>query len=166
MMKYILLLLLLPIHNLLADEIFLNNGDNISGIFVELSLTTCTFKTPYQATLYIERDLIKHLLISDPVVIKFNSGDHLTGTVTTLKDQMFFESAILGQLKIKLTDVDTMVTTDDTGNTQTMSAIRGRGVNNNIEVNNDKPSKSQEAKDDVIISEKKNYPKSKMLRMI
>jgi hypothetical protein len=50
-----------------ADELYLKNGDRITGQVIELSTTHCTFKTNYQARLHIKRSNISRLNITQPV---------------------------------------------------------------------------------------------------
>jgi hypothetical protein len=56
------------IHNYAtADELYLKNGDRITGQVIELSTTHCTFKTEHQATLHIKRSDISRLNITQAV---------------------------------------------------------------------------------------------------
>ncbi|MCI5162196.1 MAG: transporter [Candidatus Electrothrix sp. AX5] len=55
------------INSAIADELYLSNGDRITGQVIELSQTDCTIKTDYQATpLRIKRSKIVRLNVLQP----------------------------------------------------------------------------------------------------
>ena len=58
---------LFTINSSIADELYLNNGDRITGKIIELSQTDCAIKTDYQATLlHIKRSEIVRLNMTQP----------------------------------------------------------------------------------------------------
>jgi hypothetical protein len=73
-----------------ADELYLKNGDRITGQVIELSTTHCTFKTNYQATLHIKRSNILRLNIIQPVA----SED--TAPFSTMTTRQLFKAQAKG----------------------------------------------------------------------
>jgi hypothetical protein len=103
--KIVIFLLFFP-YNTFADEIHLKNGDRISGQFINLSPTLCTFVTPYQATLHINRQQISQFHITHPVTIKLNFGEQLIGTlIPDQKGKLFLHSQRLGTLTLALEEI-------------------------------------------------------------
>jgi hypothetical protein len=68
----------------IADELYLKNGDRITGQVLELSTTHCIFKTDYQATLHFRRSDIVRLDITQPV-----AGDDTAPFSTITTEQVF-----------------------------------------------------------------------------
>ena len=100
-------LLFLFCQSVIADEIYLRNGDRISGQLVDLSPIYCIFTTSHQATLYIERQEVLQLRTIQPVVVELNSSERIVGMIENAEENgiIMLQSERFGTLSVRLTDI-------------------------------------------------------------
>jgi hypothetical protein len=107
--KHVLLFLLFSFipPNVVADSLYLQNGDHLSGELLNLSPTLCTFKSPYQTNIsQIKRKHILRLSTDQRVVIELYSGERLIGTLSSPKNEILsLHSQQLGTFTISLSKV-------------------------------------------------------------
>lgn len=73
-----------------ADEVYLKNGDRISGRLISFTPTLFTFETEYAATLRIEPGKVARVRTTEPVAITLNNGDRVIGIVDNLANGVLF----------------------------------------------------------------------------
>lgn len=76
-----LLLVLLPFANSYADEVFLKNGDRLTGDIVRADNDNLVLKTSFSGELTINRDAIKSLSSDGNVSIKLSDGSSFKATL-------------------------------------------------------------------------------------
>ena len=62
-----------------ADEIVLENGDKLTGKFVQLEEGTIVFETEYAGEISIQTDQVDRMTTDQPVVINFSDGTSVEG---------------------------------------------------------------------------------------
>ncbi len=64
-----------------ADQVFLTNGDRISGSLITFSPTGVQISSPHSGTIHIERQYVQGLATDDRVVVELLSGERIIGRI-------------------------------------------------------------------------------------
>jgi putative salt-induced outer membrane protein YdiY len=78
----------------LADEIVLENGDKLTGKFVQMEEGTLVFETDYAGKINIQTDQVDRMTTDQPVVITSNDGK-------TSENNVFFGRPIDGEKRLE-----------------------------------------------------------------
>ena len=73
-------------NNVIADTLFVKNGDTLSGKLVGLSGSVVTFKTEYAGTLFVKVDRVESLATEAVFTIIYSDGSQQTNALTSEVD--------------------------------------------------------------------------------
>jgi len=129
----------------IADELYLKNGDHISGQLISLSPTLCTFQTIYQTTPHlIKRNHISRFKITEPVAVELNTGDRIIATLETNENGIIFlHSPTFGITHFKKEDIVAISRLNtfpsSTDNINQALKVRGQGKTTDKTTSSPKP---------------------------
>jgi hypothetical protein len=84
----------------LADQVYLTNGDRISGKIIALSRNIVEIDTAHSGIIRIARTYIERLSTEDPVVVELVSGERVIGRISAAEPKMAqICSPVLGELR-------------------------------------------------------------------
>ena len=69
--------------NVFADEVFLKNGDRLTGKIIALKDGTLTLETDYSEPVKLKFEAVDRMSSSDPVELHLTNGEILKGKITT-----------------------------------------------------------------------------------
>ncbi len=91
------------LHQALADQVFLTNGDRISGNLITFSQRVVRISTLYTGTLNLERKSVQNLATDNRVVVELISGERVIGRIMPGESvTVVIQSEVLGTRTIAL----------------------------------------------------------------
>jgi hypothetical protein len=89
-----------------ADQVFLTNGDRITGNLVNFTQTEIQLSSPHSGTIHIERKYIQKLATDNRVVVELVSGERIIGRIIPGEGlTVVIQSDVLGNRTLSLETV-------------------------------------------------------------
>lgn len=86
-----------------ADQVFLSNGDRITGSLITFSPTGVQISAPHSGTIHIERKYVQKLTTDNRVVVELVSGERIIGRITPGEGvTVVIQSDVLGTCDLAL----------------------------------------------------------------
>ncbi len=85
-----------------ADEVFLDNGDRLTGEVTVLQDGKATVKTDYAGSVEIQKDHIRKIVTTNPVTIRLDSGETFHGPLSTPREGWISVGAAPGREPVVL----------------------------------------------------------------
>jgi hypothetical protein len=86
-----------------ADQLFLTNGDRISGSIITFSTTGVQISTPHSGNIHIERQYIQKVATDNRVVVELVSGERIIGRIEPGEGiTVVIQSKVLGNRPVAL----------------------------------------------------------------
>jgi hypothetical protein len=92
-----------------ADQVFLTNGDRISGSLITFSPTDVQISSAHSGTIHIERKYVQKLATDNKVVVELVSGERIIGRIASGEGvTVIIQSDVLGDRALALEVVKTI----------------------------------------------------------
>ncbi len=102
----ICILILITCPNIFADQIFLKNGDRLTGKIIKKTDGKILIQTESMGEIMIDFAAVDKIISDEPLTIKLSDGQLLKGTVATTDEKIEVETETAGTIEIEKENIE------------------------------------------------------------